>query len=1019
MNGLQIFKASAGSGKTYTLALYYISIIIKSGRGDGYKEILAMTFTNKAAAEMKDRILKFLDILSKPSHKDHSTLIKHIKELTYKDESEISEIAATSLHHILHNYSDLSILTLDKFIQGVIRSFAKELEFNAQFKIASNESTVISEAIDTVLDKAEKNQVLSDILESFSLYKLDGGKSFALEKDLSESSRLLSNETSESAMHGLSKLSTDDFNTIINDYLSEINALKARLKSLKKEARQLISDAGDESLWSNKLLLKGIRENDYDYSSTSYLFTPNQIESLHSGEILPKKYKGIHADLEREISRIFLDIESLKIKLIESDNIQKGLYSTAVLIEIKQAIDKIKHDQHYLFFVDFTRLASRIIQTEPIPFIYERTGSRYKHIMLDEFQDTSENQWFNLLPMVWEGLSKNGLCLIVGDEKQAIYRWRNGNVEQFIDLPKISVPEQSRLNEINLENYSNEVNELKNNYRSYRAIVDFNNQLFKRLAPGLSERYQTIYSTLNQNISHELEGYVQVELLEKTDGLSSAQLNHEKIYDIILDAKSRGYRYSDICIIIRQNTHAADIANFLVREKSLPVISPDSLRIDSHPYIQLLINYLYAQIYPKQNVYQIAIIKFYAEATNSHYSQLLEQYVVLDEKGSKVKIKEFLSGFDLHLTNVPSLKMSNYLSSIAKKFGFDASNINLQFFLDAVCKFEMESVVSIPNFINWWQDNKSNFSVLLPEENDAIKIMTIHKSKGLEFPIVIAPHMNYKAKAKDIVWIKPKIESLEHSLIKQNSTLEPTDYGSVYSNELKQSELDIINMQYVTFTRAEKEMYILCDSQSNKKDSSNPIFDCALEFCNKVSETVLSIGDKTNRETKDEATQSTFSYTYADHDQVEYNIQAPSDWTKLSKSKELEYGQRFHARVAQHFSALNKNSTSQASDDVELENEFGKLLSAQEFADIINTCRAFYPETELQDNKGELLRPDLIAITDNSVEIFEFKTGEKAESHMNQLRIYGDIIKDLGEKTVNLHLVYTRPIEVISELDNV
>lgn len=1014
MNGLQIFKASAGSGKTYTLALYYISIIINSGRADGYKEILAMTFTNKAAAEMKERILKFLDILAKPEHKDHPQLINHIKQLTAKEDDEIINISSNSLHHILHNYSDLSILTLDKFIQGVIRSFAKELEFNSQFKIASNESSVISEAIDIVLDKAEKNQVLSDILESFSLYKLDGGKSFALEKDLSESSRLLSNETSESAMSGLSILSTDDFNSIISTYLDEIKQLKTRLESLKKKAFNLLSNSDDESLWNDGMIKKGIRENDYDYSSASYLFTPKQLDSLQSGQFLPKKYKGAYAELEQSLSNLFLEIEAIKIKLIESDNVLKGLYSTAVLLEIKQAIDSIKQDQHYLFFVDFTRLASIIIQSEPIPFIYERTGSRYKHIMLDEFQDTSENQWHNLLPMVWEGLSKNGLCLIVGDEKQAIYRWRNGNVEQFIDLPEINVPNGSRLKEINLKNYGNQVNELKNNFRSYTSIVAFNNQLFKRLAPTLSDRYQTIYEKLNQHSSLEKEGYVQVELLEKIDGRSSADLNHEKIYSIILDARSRGYNYSDICVIIRQNTHAAEIANFLVREKSLPVISPDSLRIDSHPYIQLLLNYLYAQLYPSQNIYKIAIIKFYAEATDTDYSQLLEQYVELGENGTKIKLNDFLLGFGLNFDKVPSLKMSNYLSSIVKKFGFDSSNINIQFFLDAVCKFEVESVVSISNFINWWQDNKLNFSVLLPEENDAIRIMTIHKSKGLEFPIVIAPHINYKAKAKDIVWIKPKIDDLEFSLIKQSSSLEPTSYSDVYTDEIKQSELDIINMQYVTFTRAEKEMYVLCDANS-KKDSSNSIFDCARDFCNKTSETILYMGAKTKLQSETKSDPTPFSYSHADFDQVKYNIQAPNDWTKVSRSSELEYGQKFHTRVAAYFDFFNSKAKDKNSDDVELEKDFQALISSERFKEIIDKCEAFYPESEFISRTGEIARPDLIGISPDCVEIIEFKTGEKSEAHMNQLRIYGDIIKDLGEKKVNLHLVYTSPFEIISD----
>jgi len=276
----------------------------------------------------------------------------------------------------------------------------------------------------------------------------------------------------------------------------------------------------------------------------------------------------------------------------------KGLYGTAVISEIDKLLKQVKREQQMLFFIDFNRLSAEIIRNEPVPFIFERTGNRYKHIMLDEFQDTSEAQWQNLLPLMLEVLSKGGMGLIVGDEKQAIYRWRNGNVEQFMALPEVILPinteKGGHFNSNVLLPFFSDVTVLPYNYRSNRTIVEFNNSMFKDLGKTVSESYQKIYTQVAQTVARDEEGFITVIRYDKKHALDDSEMsfNLNQIFKRISEVQSQKFDLKDIAILVRTNSQAARVSEFLTAKHHLPVISSESLRIDGSPEVQTLLHFL-------------------------------------------------------------------------------------------------------------------------------------------------------------------------------------------------------------------------------------------------------------------------------------------------------------------------------------------------------------------------------------------------------------------------------------------
>ncbi len=1024
MNGLYIYKASAGSGKTYTLGLNFLSIILRHDRPDAYREVLAMTFTNKAAGEMKDRILDFLAQLADFKEGDDLPLMAQLAQQIQVSETMISNRAADCLHHILHNYSDLSILTLDKFIQNIIRSFSKELDFTKQFKIAPNSDLIYKQAIDELLNHVEWNNELGKILKGYSLHKALSGKSYKTEDDLMMATRHLSVESSHEAIKSLSDLSVHDFASALKDLETEMDDV---LKKLQQNAREFSKTLASKGL-SYRDIKSGFRKI-YNMAkprfldSKKYNFTEKELAAIETGPLYPKtttdeSSAAILDGLFPALSQILLSSQALIDQYEKLSLAIPALYSTALINEISKIIERIKTEQNLLFFIDFNRLSSEIIRNEPVPFIYERTGTRYKHLMLDEFQDTSETQWHNLLPLMVEALSKNGLGLIVGDEKQAIYRWRNGNVEQFMNLPKLSLPPELDPHTFNLERHLKKSLNLSKNYRSGKEIVAFNNVLFQHLKEDLPPFYQQVYEDFEAETGKEANAYIEVRYADKEHLKSQNEqaFNEQAIIETIQSLRQRQYAYSDIAILVRQKKEATAIANFLIKEHQIPVISPESLRIDNTPNIQLLFAYLKLIINPGENVYRLGVLRYYAAAKNASYQELITQYTVTRDKKLIIDISAFLNRFGLKLGDKDTLSISALIRQISSAFGLDIFQINLQFFLNAILQFESDQMVSIRAFVNWWEDNRDQLNVSLPEDYNAVKIMTVHKSKGLEFPVCIIPYLNWRSDVKGETWVRSENISIPQFLMPYRSAQTKIEaYAEAYDSEKGKVMLDKINLLYVALTRAEKEMYLF-----TSKDLGSKIVD-GTESIMENKHPIYSMGEPHIGTKKVPHEPLDLDYEISPNPVIEYSTESPEKWVDDGIIDEQTFGQLMHL-------ALSKIRTHEEVDSVInqifIEGNKGKhqealkltittLLDHEDISPLYQNQFQHYSETSLATTQGKILRPDKVVKLQNKLAVLEFKTGKKSVAHEQQLLEYGHALNSITEKNVDLYLIYLDPLEVL------
>lgn len=1022
INGLNIYKASAGSGKTYTLALNYLTLVLNTEKVDAYREILAMTFTNKAAAEMKERIIEFLSILSDPSHEEFESLKHNLESKSGQSINKVSERSVKVLEHMLHNYSDISILTLDKFIQQIIKSFAKELDFSSQFRIESNSEQVFIEVIDQLMELINSNEDLSEILEQFSIYKAQAGKSYKLEDELLKAAKQLENERSDSAVNLLKKLDIKGFKQLITEYREKY---EQNLKELADNARQFsvcLKEVGltykDLRSVYSKVYKMGNPRNEKSLDNVG--FTDNQLDTYQNDDLYtksaPKSVKSA------------IDLIDLKLRAIIDSSIDKfnkhlafesvipALYTTAVINELDNLLLAVKKEQNILFFIDFNRLSSEIIQNEPVPFIFERTGTRYKHLMLDEFQDTSEAQWHNLLPLMLEVLSKGGLGLIVGDEKQAIYRWRNGNVEQFMALPSLQLPDSFDQTIYNFDPYTNQIEHLPNNYRSLSTIVTFNNQFFCALSEGLSSDYKEVYKNISQDLVKKDEGYITWRhYVKKESEFTEEEFNLFKTVELIHSALERGFQYKDIAIIVRSNSKGALISDYLMSQHQIPVISSESLRIDSVPDIQTILSFFRLLIEPKEKVHQLAVIKFYTEYHNLDYNAQIERFTVTKNKTLHIDIDGFLAQFQLNKFNKPQLSLSRFVHDLVKKLGFRISSIHIQFFLDKVAIFDKEQLISLNAFLSWWDKNRKRLNVVIPEESDAIKVMTVHKSKGLEFPVCILPFLNWKKTVSGETWVNHEDGQVDSLLMSYKKNLEQTTYAEEFNLEKDRVDLDLINMLYVAFTRAKEEMHIISSEEQFGADiwkKANVLLSENGSF--------YSIGQAITKSSASNPKEKWLDIKPADGLQIDFSIEAPINWALNEELNERQYGDLFHQVMSEisseediHDALKKRLSRSQSALLSSMRQEIHTIISHPNINHLFEDGSQHFTERDLKNEQGETLRPDCIVRVEDNWYILEYKTGQPQKSHEKQLQSYGDVLREITKKNVELYLIYSRPLNVL------
>ncbi|WP_158730407.1 MULTISPECIES: exodeoxyribonuclease V subunit beta [unclassified Flavobacterium] len=597
-----IYDASAGSGKTYALVKEYLKIILVATKNDAYRNILAITFTNKAVHEMKSRIVGSLSEFAKeePNQKAQD-LMQDLASDTKLSIIQIKTKSQQIIKHIIHNYAAFDISTIDKFTHKVIRAFAHDLNLPMTFEVTLDTENLLTEAVDAIIAQAGEDETLTKLLIDFTMEKTDDDKSWDISREILQTGKLVLNENNRNEITHFQDKS-------ITEFVEVKKKLAETCKILQKESIVLAEEA-----------LAIIDKNGINLKSFSAGHFPNHLVAIKEGKYNPKN-KTYHEFDDIKINKTAQDravIESIipnLLQLLDSiyklhDKINfykaflKNITPLSLLNTVSNELAKIQQEQNVLSIAEFNAIIHREIQNQPAPFIYERLGERYRHFFIDEFQDTSEMQWQNLIPLIDNALSGQddygvkGTLMIVGDPKQSIYRWRGGKAEQFIELSKDQNP---------FSNPDKRLEHLDKNYRSYSQIIEFNNDFFKLISNEFEHPdYKDLYENHSyQKTNDKKGGHVNISFIPKPE-------KGEEEYDINLDEESKskidlyveatlktiqktlqqGFQYKDIVVLTRKRSQGIAIANYLT-EQGVPLLSSETLMIQNATEVRLIIHLL-------------------------------------------------------------------------------------------------------------------------------------------------------------------------------------------------------------------------------------------------------------------------------------------------------------------------------------------------------------------------------------------------------------------------------------------
>jgi ATP-dependent exoDNAse (exonuclease V) beta subunit/very-short-patch-repair endonuclease len=673
-----IYDASAGSGKTYALVKEYLKIILVARKNDAYRNILAITFTNKAVHEMKSRIVGNLSEFAKdePNPKAADLML----DLSRDIQLSVSDIQTKSkqiIKHIIHNYAAFDISTIDKFTHKVIRAFAHDLNLPMTFEVTLDTENLLTEAVDAIIAQAGEDDILTNLLVDFTMQKTDDDKSWDISREILETGRLLLNENNrEEVTHFQDKS--------ITEFVEIKSKVAEACKVLEKENAAFAESA---------LLL--IEKNGIDTKSFSRGTFPNHLQSIADGKFNPKnkmfrEFEDISINKTAKDGAIIENIIPELLQILDKvykhfekrdfyNAFLKNITPLSLLNTVSNELAKIQKEQNVLSIAEFNAIIYREIQNQPAPFIYERLGERYRHFFIDEFQDTSEMQWQNLIPLIDNATSsefdgEKGTLMIVGDPKQSIYRWRGGKAEQFIDLSKTHNP---------FNNPEKELFHLDKNYRSYSEVIDFNNKLFYFLS---SEFTNLDYQDLYENHSHQKEnsklgGYVNISFIPKAekseadeDALDKNELYLLATLNTIEKVKKQGFDYQEMVILTRKRSQGIAIANYLT-EQNIPLLSSETLMIQNSSDVQMIINVLK---YLKNSADIEAKAYFLLYIANHVQNELsVHDFIAKGiEKTQEEEFEKWLTEFDISLSFQDIRKKSLYeaVEIIVSKFLLPASS---------------------------------------------------------------------------------------------------------------------------------------------------------------------------------------------------------------------------------------------------------------------------------------------------------------------------------------------------------
>lgn len=1029
-----VYKSSAGSGKTYTLVKEYLSIALSSNNPERYKNILAMTFTNKAAAEMKDRVTLYLKSFCEPSSLSggEALMFENLLESLGIKKDQLKERAFRMLQSILHNYSDFNITTIDKFILKIIRSFSFDLQLPYNFEVELDSEALLNQAINNLLAEAGKDKKLTAFLVNYIKQLAQNDESWNIQSSLLNVAKVSMNEEALPHLNQIQNLKLEDFARIKENLRKEIKQYEEFVKT------KLI--AGKEKLIASGIIpdqLKGkSRTNIWAYFNgkiSSKAFeeqaTPKYFENIENEEWGGKGFEGeIPNEAQTELRNLFIEIEAYKTKNVGAYilklNVHKNLFQLGLINELEKQINQIREEQNFIHISEFNKKVAEVVVEQPIPFIYERIGEKFNNYLIDEFQDTSILQWQNLLPLIENSLAYDNKNLIVGDAKQAIYRWRGGDVDQFALLPEAPQFKDNDIIQERIETLKRQFNPLNldSNYRSKKEIIEFNNLFFKELLTKLPDFFKPYYAEYEQKVGIEKTGgYAQIKVLPKED-YNNSTLND--ILNTVKDCLSRGKQLNDLAVLTKRNKDLTLIAEFLT-QNGIPVISNESLNLNQSKEVNFLVS-LYSCILDNKDL--DGIIKacgFLNEIKPIDYFSIFEK----DNNSFQTLELIIKNQFNLNLPGIAGISLYEGFEELISEFKIEKSDPFIQTFLDIVK--QQSSLLSASEFLSFWKEKKESLKIASPQNIKAVTLMTIHKSKGLEFPVVILPFANTPPMRDSWLWLNTNQEEIGigSSLAKNNKKMLNTEFSEQSEQEKLKTMLDELNVVYVALTRAADELFITVSEEKKPEEIKGieTFFHQVLPSLNEKEDQVYSFGDKTtnDKENKENLSSQTDFPELKDgnwRDKIKISFSAPAIWNvpeTTEESFEIDDPRKFGNLIHTAFARLKH------SDDIEniskqlFEEGLIEKVNINTISNILQSALALEPlnsiwnsgthiiEKEIISNSGVSYRPDRIIKHSGITYLVDFKTGEPKDADKKQILNYASLLKQLKLNNIKCNLVYT------------
>lgn len=1027
----KIYNASAGSGKTFTLAKSYLKLLIAAKSPDQFKSILALTFTNKAVGEMKERIIDMLKLFSSEEilTKSHPMFDAISDELSISPE-HLHTKSKQLLKHIIHNYGAFDISTIDGFTHRVIRTFAYDLNLPINFEVELDQERLLNEAVDSLIAKAGTDTYLTKVLVDFALEKADDDKSWDISYDFNKIAKLLVNENDFSALLTLKDKSLENFKELKNHLAEEVAKEEGLISQTAKAALTLIEECGLQfDDFNGKWLPKHFEKLSLKQFSVGF-DAAWQTKLIEGDTLYPKRVSKTNAaTIEKIQSRLIEAFLKTKASFFDL-KLKKGFYKNITPLSVLNAIQKeltaLKEAQNKMLISEFNKIISKEIKHQPTPFIYERLGEKFKHYFIDEFQDTSRMQWENLVPLLDNSLSATaGSTMLVGDAKQAIYRWRGGEAEQFIELYNTtSNPFQIEADVLTLDT----------NYRSAEAIVNFNNSFFEYLSSSYFSNsvYADLYKKSKQHTNSSSEGYVNLSFLDIQKEDDASELYASKVFETITQCLDHGFELSDICVLVRKRKEGVIIAKYL-SEKGIKITSSETLLLKNSNKIGFLLAFLKLLIQPNNDSLKVEVLSFLAEQRSIKDKHLFFQtYLKKNLEDMFTTLREL----DLVINKSELLQLPLYelVEQSIRIFDLNiASDAYLQYFMDVVLEFTQKQNSDLAAFTVYFDNKQDKLSIVSPENKNACNIMTIHKSKGLEFPVVIFPFadLNIYLEIEPKVWFPVNAENYSgFETLLLNYSKEVEQFGDL-GRELAQQhqaqlELDSINLLYVVLTRAAEQLYVISKKDFNAKGVLNEktfagMFISFLQQQGQWQDTQLNYSYGTLNENdkigeKEEVTQvlQFISVPKEDHN-LSIITKAGLLWD-TKQEKAIERGNLVHLVLSKintiadiDFSFADLMMSGEITK--EHSNDLKKLvLNVVEHPELHSYYKdnfTVYNERDIISNSGELIRPDRLNINSkNEAIIIDYKTGEEKSFHKSQLNHYESVLNLMNFIVTRKLLVY-------------